>query len=471
MVGPPPDISVAPGDQVDIPIEVDMSAAAGVSIASLQFEVSWDPGLLTYVSTTPGAPADWSVFLNETQTGSGVLGVGMFSPGGTPNSFTAVTLKLQAATVPEPTTTLIDVAVTAAGDAVGIDLLPIIVQRDLLLCIGVTGILGDVNMDGVVNIIDAQQVARHSVGLPTPNAPKMEEAGDVNEDGVINIIDAQQIARFSVGLPTPKAPNIGEPLPGCPVPGDIAIYKNYDAWAGSNKDEATLQGPPFNFTPGVDYFVRTMGELITGIPNTTSLIIITSASDGDAANQITDQNDPSAVTNLEAWVTNGGWLVVHAGDNGAGIGYIVPGLSGIADDVEGCTGLTLVVQDHALIRGPDAALGTADDLDDENIDNGGRFCSDNHGALSGILPVDAEVLMIEQGDGQRPVYATYTLGTGRVIVTTLTLEFAAHSTQTLLNHFYWAINGLNAPPAGAAPVVANQVTDAGTRSSTDTGRN
>jgi hypothetical protein len=239
--------------------------------------------------------------------------------------------------------------------------------------------------------------------------------------------------------------------------GAIAIYKNYNAWFGENKDETVLQSAPFNFTKDFDYVVRPMSQLASEIPSTTSLIIITSASaGGDHLNQISEQKAGSA--NLEAWVRNGGWLVMHAGDNAFGDGYIVPGLlaPGQTDDQHSCTGVTLTAAaaDHALIRGPDATLGTGDDLNDTNIDNGGRFCSDNHGSLAGLLPENATVLMKEQGDGQRPVYATYTLGTGRVIVTTLTLEFQAHTLQTLVNHFYWAINGLN-PLAASTSLVAS----------------
>ena len=215
-VGDPPN-AVPPGDQIDIPIIMDMSEAGGIDLASIQFEVSWNPGLLTYISTTPGAPAGWSVVLNETQTESGLLAVAAFSVTGTTNSFTAVTLVLDAGLVEG--NTLISADVTAAGNQIGNDLLSRVFEDNLLLCIGAMGLLGDVNDDGIINIVDAQQVARHSVGLDTPNAPMMQDLGDVNEDGDINIIDAQQIAQYSIGLDTPNAPNLGNPIAGgCGAP-------------------------------------------------------------------------------------------------------------------------------------------------------------------------------------------------------------------------------------------------------------
>lgn len=247
--------------------------------------------------------------------------------------------------------------------------------------------------------------------------------------------------------------------------GDIVIYKNYNAWFGSNKDETVLQAAPFGFTLGTEYLVRTMSELSVagGIPDATSLIIITSASDDFGAPPFNIPDQQAGFANLNAWVNGGGWLVVHLGDNDDDDptsdnlnGYFVPGFpSGqTADDILNCTGLTLAVADHALIRGPDATLATADDLTNANIDMGNPPCFDNHGALSGLLPAGAEVLIVEQGGAGRDVYATYTLGLGRVIVTTQTMEFGGNPTRNLINHFYWAINGVKAPAAAPAAIVA-----------------
>lgn len=74
------------------------------------------------------------------------------------------------------------------------------------VCYNATGqLIGDVNADGSVNILDAQITARFAVGLSVTNPSQVEAAGDVNGDGSVNITDAQQIARYSVGLPTPGA--------------------------------------------------------------------------------------------------------------------------------------------------------------------------------------------------------------------------------------------------------------------------
>lgn len=238
--------------------------------------------------------------------------------------------------------------------------------------------------------------------------------------------------------------------------GDIVLYRNYDPWGAA--DTAALNAAPFNYVLDTDYFIAPMSDMQAGIPATTSLVILPSASNGDAGGQITDQIAGAA--ELEAWVRAGGWLVVHGGDTANGIGYAVPGLLGMIDDVLGCTGQTLLVADHALIRGPDATLGTGDDLTDTNIDLT-QSCDDNHGSLASILPMNAEVLIQEEGGSMRPTYATYGLDAGRVIVTSITLEYGSstESLPTIINHFYWAINGLDGPATPAPAVPAPSIAD------------
>lgn len=63
-----------------------------------------------------------------------------------------------------------------------------------------SGLLGDVNDDGLINPIDAALVLQFSAGilsvLPT------SDRGDVNQDGIVNAIDAALILQFAAGLLT-----------------------------------------------------------------------------------------------------------------------------------------------------------------------------------------------------------------------------------------------------------------------------
>ncbi|HKS05560.1 MAG TPA: Ig-like domain-containing protein [Gemmatimonadaceae bacterium] len=67
-------------------------------------------------------------------------------------------------------------------------------------CAGYPGKWGDATNDGLVNIVDAQQIARYSVALSVANPVAVSARGDVTADAIVNIVDAQQIARYSVGL-------------------------------------------------------------------------------------------------------------------------------------------------------------------------------------------------------------------------------------------------------------------------------
>lgn len=60
--------------------------------------------------------------------------------------------------------------------------------------------IGNVNEDGIINIVDALLVAQFYVGLNPANFN--QAAGDVNCDGTVNIVDALLIAQYYVGLIT-----------------------------------------------------------------------------------------------------------------------------------------------------------------------------------------------------------------------------------------------------------------------------
>ncbi|MBN2289377.1 MAG: M4 family metallopeptidase [Candidatus Glassbacteria bacterium] len=64
------------------------------------------------------------------------------------------------------------------------------------------GLLGDVNMDGAVNILDALIILSHLSGLALPQGVDLG-LGDIDNNGGIDAADVNLILAYTVGLPTP----------------------------------------------------------------------------------------------------------------------------------------------------------------------------------------------------------------------------------------------------------------------------
>ena len=201
--------AVAPSANFSLPVHVDLTQLGGENLASISFDVTWDPSRVTYSAATAGTFGQ--VVINESGTAAGRLSVGLSNPTGTTTSFDAVTIDF-AAGATEGLTSILP-TVVAAGNEAGTNIVALVRSEAFNLCISAgAGLWGDANGDGTVNIIDAQQIARFSVGLSVANPALVLALGDVNADGQVNIIDAQQVARFSVGLSA--SPRIGTAAPG-----------------------------------------------------------------------------------------------------------------------------------------------------------------------------------------------------------------------------------------------------------------
>lgn len=59
------------------------------------------------------------------------------------------------------------------------------------------GLLGDVNKDGIISVVDALLVSQYYVGLPV--SIKLD-AADTNCNGSVDILDALLISQYYVGL-------------------------------------------------------------------------------------------------------------------------------------------------------------------------------------------------------------------------------------------------------------------------------
>ena len=63
----------------------------------------------------------------------------------------------------------------------------------------IDGILGDVNLDGRINVVDAN-IVRRSVAKYVTLDEIQTILADVNSDGEINVMDANYIRKFAVKL-------------------------------------------------------------------------------------------------------------------------------------------------------------------------------------------------------------------------------------------------------------------------------
>ncbi|MDB4913778.1 MAG: cell wall/surface repeat protein [Gemmatimonadetes bacterium] len=256
-----------PGTSVAVPIVLDMSAAAGANVASLSSIVQWSPTRLTLDSVKAGSFG--SVVSNTTNSAAGEMSFSLFNSTGTTSTITALTLYFSTTSG----STSILVKPTAAGDELGANIFAMVRARWQDVCVSPGGLWGDANADGNVNIIDAQQLARFTVGLAVANAAAVATHGDVTSDNVVNIIDAQQLARYSVGLSASARVNTSLFTPATVT--SITVPTVYEALGGSLNYQ--VQPGPAGVGVGGQAQLRPMG-LDAGNTDVTSCGSITYAS-------------------------------------------------------------------------------------------------------------------------------------------------------------------------------------------------
>ena len=130
--------NVTNGQQVAIPIIMDMSQSQGDTLAALSFAITWDPTKFQYVSNLNGSFGSGTAYTkNTTQTATGTLTIGIFDSSdglfGSSASNTIFTVTLQA--IAAGTTSNVTANVTAAGNVGGTSVLPLMTIRNLALTI------------------------------------------------------------------------------------------------------------------------------------------------------------------------------------------------------------------------------------------------------------------------------------------------------------------------------------------------
>ena len=191
-------LNVAPNAKFAVPINIDLTNAGAANIASLQTLLSFGQTRITFDSIRVVAATGFSLTPNTANALNGSIVFNAFSATSFAATGTLANVWFTAAATTGGTRVLL--APSAAGNDQATPILNQLAIRNLDVCVAPSALWGDVNADGVVSIIDAQQVARFSVGLSVANLNAINGRGDVNADAIVNIIDAQQIARFSVSL-------------------------------------------------------------------------------------------------------------------------------------------------------------------------------------------------------------------------------------------------------------------------------
>ncbi|MES2180245.1 MAG: Ig-like domain-containing protein [Gemmatimonadota bacterium] len=185
---------VVAGDRIAIPITVDFSGYTSVGVTGLTTGVTWDPARLGFDSAKAGG---LYISVNGTAAATGSLSISMNSAYFTETSILATvyfTAKSSGGG------TRVSLSPTVAFDKNYKNILPDARVQSLDVCVGKRTLWGDANADHAITIVDAQQIARFSVGLAVLDSIAVADQGDVTADGYVSIIDAQQIARYSVSL-------------------------------------------------------------------------------------------------------------------------------------------------------------------------------------------------------------------------------------------------------------------------------
>lgn len=199
QVGDSARVLLAPGTRLAVPLRVDLSAAgSAVNLASLTGTLSWGSARLTLDSIRANTATGFTQTLNSAGAATGSATVSYYSATRLVGSAVLGTAWFTVGSGTGGTRVGFEPTVAASETAQGV--LDQLAVRGLEVCVAVLGRWGDVNGDTIVNVLDAQQVARHSVGLSVSNPAALAERGDVTADALVNVVDAQQIARFGVGL-------------------------------------------------------------------------------------------------------------------------------------------------------------------------------------------------------------------------------------------------------------------------------
>lgn len=190
----PASVGLDSGQQATIPLVIDMRAMPASDLGSYQLVVSWDPAVLRYVRTAPGAFGTPTV--NAAGSTAGSLTLAGASPAGAGGLFSVaqLTFEMLVSSGSSPVSVASpELTASASFSSIPVTAVPGSVCTT-------AGTYGDVNNDGQILSNDALLVVTAAVGLPI--GPYTLTNADVDADGDADTRDALIILSSAVGLTT-----------------------------------------------------------------------------------------------------------------------------------------------------------------------------------------------------------------------------------------------------------------------------
>jgi len=202
------DATVEEGDSITVPIEILLNQS-NESIVAVDMALNYDQDVLDVQSCT--VEGGFGGICIEEEAGEVKIGVFNANAGGMSNDFTLANIEFTAVGAAGDSTVLSADVDTLAGSN-SIPLTNIEIVNGQISIVNPPYLLGDVDCNGVVEIVDALLIAQYAVRLRTDSGgcplsdPQLQlhvAAGDLSGDGSLNILDAYLVARCAVGIDCP----------------------------------------------------------------------------------------------------------------------------------------------------------------------------------------------------------------------------------------------------------------------------
>lgn len=220
--------------------------------------------------------------------------------------------------------------------------------------------LGDVNEDGIINILDALIVAQYYVGMDPAAFTAPISTGDVDVDGDTDIVDALLIAQYYVGIvtelpPTSTAtPTLTPDHTETPTPTPTPTDEPVDC---IDCDPPT---PPPGVTPGPSSAPLPAGTPVPSRPPRAGLITLNSS---DMTIEVCQTFTTTAYLNtgtqvLQSYTVTFSYDTPYISEKWCvGLNGVVAGADGFVTDVDNSTPGTLIISGYdAAGKGPGTRL-------------------------------------------------------------------------------------------------------------------